>query len=122
MKMTIPKRPSSVRGGRWRDRTCITAAMVLGLCASFASPAAAVSFPSGSAGYGPVNGFSYDNRSVLVLIDSDNKKWAEVNVDKVGGAGTVPAGWMGAGVTIYRNGVACTNAVMTYNAVAMNNR
>ncbi len=56
-----------------------------------------------------------------MLSDSDNKKWAEVYVDKVGGSGTFPAGWMGAGVTLYRNGVACTNAVMTYTAVAMNN-
>ena len=74
------------------------------------SPASAASYPSTAAYYGPVAGYSYYNKSTLVISGSGN--WAEASVTRTGS--TPPAGWMGAQVTLYKNGAQCSAGNMLY--------
>ena len=98
----------------WKKGSIIGATVMLLMCI-LVSPASAASYPSTAAYYGPVAGYSYYNKSTLVISGSGN--WAEASVTRTGS--TPPAGWMGAQVTLYKNGAQCSAGNMLYTTSAV---
>jgi hypothetical protein len=88
---------------------CLSALIVPML---FTTPAhAGVSLYSNKAYYGPVNGISYWNQSIV----STNIIMESAYTVARNGSGTIPGGWSGGQSSVYRNGALCASSSLYYN-------